>query len=72
MSCGPICAYCKHWSYSRPDDMGVCTHPQNPSDPTGFVVPIKSAVMQKSTKKRYAGKMATSSDTQCKNWDTSW
>lgn len=72
MSCDSVCAYCKHWSYSRPDDMGVCTHLEGPKDPQGFVVSMKSAVMQKSTKKRYPDKLATSSDTQCKNWEPSW
>jgi len=61
---------CNHWAYRYPDDMGVCTHPSGPSnDLRGFAVPIKSAVLSASTKTAHPGKIATSNDTVCGQWE---
>lgn len=59
------CSTCMFWFYRYPDDMGVCNHTSGPENVEGFAVPIKSAVLSKETKQRFAGKQATSSDSTC-------
>lgn len=65
------CDGCKHWEFTDPEDMGVCTHPDGPGEGCGFGLPIQQAVLSAEIKKRHSGRTATSCDTRCVRFESS-
>lgn len=50
------CDLCQHWSYTYPDDMGVCTAESD--HPNGLGLGVETT----------DGKFLTSCDTRCDDW----